>query len=90
MVKIRKEQLNAFDKSAQTDFHRCMVTFLRAELSEETATFADATLLERIAESERRASTYGIESDAGSAQFVCLTFMVDPSFDEIPEVREYL
>lgn len=50
----------------------------------------DVALLERITESERRASIYGIESEAGIAQFVCLTFVAGPIFDEIPEVQAYL
>jgi hypothetical protein len=80
----------AFDKSAKAEFHRRLARFLRAEVPEATAAFEDAGLLQRIAESERRASTYGIESDAGIAQFACLTFVAGPAFDEIPEVREYL
>lgn len=90
MLKIRKEQMEVLDKAAQGDFHRRLVAFLHEELPEETTGLDDAPLLERIAVSERRASTYGIKSDAGIAQFVCLTFVAGPAFDEIPEVREYL
>jgi hypothetical protein len=90
MLRIRKKQIDTFDKSAQADFHQRLLAFLRAELPKETAAMEDAALLERIVDGERRASAYGIESDAGIAQFVCLTFMAGPAFDEIPEVRAYL
>jgi hypothetical protein len=90
MLHMGKEQMRALENSAQADFHQRLVKFLRQELSQETAAFADTALLERISTSERRAATYGIETDAGIAQFVCLTFVAGPTFDEIPEVRDYL
>lgn len=46
MLRIRKEHMEMLAQSAQADFHRRLITFLRAELPEETAGFADATLLE--------------------------------------------
>jgi hypothetical protein len=90
MLKLRKEQMSALEKASQEDFHRRLLRFLRQEMPELKDEFSDADLLERIAESERRASTYGIVSEAGISQFVCLTFVGGPAFDEIPEVNSYL
>lgn len=90
MLKIRKEQMEVLDQSTRVDFHQHLVTFLRDELPEATAAFDDTALLEQILESERRAAVYGIESDAGIAQFVCLTFLAGPTFDEIPAVNAFL
>lgn len=90
MLKLRKQQIETFDKVAQVDLHHRLLKFLRTELPEETASLEDDALLKRIKDSEHRASVYGIVSEAGIAQFTCLTFTGGPSFDEIPEVRAYL
>jgi hypothetical protein len=90
MLNMRTEQMYVLESAARADFHQRLVKFLRQKLPGETAIFEDTALLERIVASERRAATYGIESDAGIAQFVCLTFMAGPTFDEIPEVHDYL
>jgi hypothetical protein len=90
MMRFRKEQIEAMGRSARDDFYGRLRRFLREELPDETATFDDAALRERIQESERRAARYGIESELGITQFACLTFAAGPNFDEIPEVREYL
>lgn len=89
MLRIRAEQMKALDKAAQAIFHTQLLKFLRQEMPEQAAEFSDDDLLKRIAESERRAATYGIVSNSAVAQFTCLTFL-DAAFDEIPEVHEYL
>lgn len=89
MLRIRAEQMEALDRTAQAIFHTRLLKFLRQEMPEQTAEFSDDDLRKRIAESERRAATYGIISNAGVAQFACLTFL-DAAFDEVPEVRAYL
>lgn len=89
MLRVRAEQMEALDKAAQAIFHTQLLKFLRQEMPEQTAEFSDEDLRKRIAESERRAATYGIVSNAGVAQFLCLTF-IDPAFDEIPAVHAYL
>jgi len=89
-LKIRKQQMDAFERSAQAKLHQRLLIYLRQELPEETDEFSDAALLKRICEAEHRASHYNIVSDAGIAQFACLTFVAGPTFDEIPEVNDYL
>lgn len=89
-MRIRGEQFESLDSAARDDFRRRLAAYLRAELPEETAEFDDAALGELISEAERRASGYGITSEAGVAQFVCVTFIAGPAFDDLPLVRQYL
>ena len=90
MLVISKRQFNIFDQIATQAFHKRLLLFLRKEIPQSTAKMDNAELMQRIVESERRASKYKIESEAGISQFVCLTFAAGQTFDEIPEVREFL
>lgn len=90
MLKFRSEQIDVLDEATTERFYRRLLTFLREEIPEATSSMDDEALTERIIESEKRAAQYDIESQAGIAQFVCLTFVAGPRFDEIPEIREYL
>ena len=90
MLEIQPEQMRALEQSTRLRFHNQLKEFLREELAEETASMSDQSLLDQIADSERRAKKYGIESQSGIAQFACLTFVAGADFDEIPEVRELL
>lgn len=90
MLTIRKEQLIKLDQKTTQAFHKRLLLFLRKEIPEATATMDDIALMEHIVESERKASKYKIESEAGISQFVCLTFVAGLEFDGIPEVHEFL
>ena len=90
MLKIRTEQMEVFNQTASSAFHRRLVRFLRKEIPEATSPMDDTTLMKYIVESEQRAAKYNIVSEAGIAQFICLTFAAGPEFDEIPEVHDYL
>jgi hypothetical protein len=87
---IGKAQLAAMNEMARENFRKRLIAFLREEIPEETASLDDSGLLQRIVYCEQRAAPYGIESEAGIAQFVCLTFMAGPDFDSIPEVKAFL
>jgi hypothetical protein len=89
-LKIRRKQLAALEDVARADFYKRLATYLREELPEETEGLDDAALHDLVSESERRASGYGITSEAGLAQFVCMTFIAGPAFDDLPLVRQYL
>lgn len=89
-MKIRKEQMSTLDNAGQANFHQRLLIFLREEMPEVTSEFTDDQLIERIVQSEGRASSYGISTELGVTQFVCLTFMAGPDFDEIPEVNRLL
>lgn len=90
MLTIRSEQLNVLDQASTASFHHRLMLFLRKEIPEATSSMDDVALMEYLIESERRASRYDIESEAGVAQFVCLTFAAGLKFDELPEVQSYL
>jgi hypothetical protein len=87
---LGKKQLAAMNQMAHENFHKRLIAFLREEIPEETASMDDAALRQRIVYSEQRAAIYGIRSEAGIAQFVCLTFYAGPEFDEIPDVKAFL
>ena len=90
MTQIRPEQMETMAQAVRAEFHQELKAFLREELPEETAAMNDTSLLARIAESEQRAAVYRITSQAGIAQFTCLTFLGGPRFDEHPDVHAYL
>lgn len=90
MFTIRNGQMDEFEKATRVNFRQRLSEFLRDELPDDTASFDDRALVQRIVESETRAAKYGIETESGIAQWVCLTFAAGVDFDEIPEVQEYL
>jgi hypothetical protein len=90
MYILRRTQLDSLNSAAATSFHRRLAAYLRRELHEATASLTDEDLLEHIRHSEERANRYGIVSEAGVSQYVCLTFVSDQPFDELPPVKEYL
>jgi hypothetical protein len=90
MFKVRQDQMDEFDSAARKYFHARLAEFLRTELPEETAPMDDPKLLEYIAESERRAARYGVETERGIAQWTCLTFAAGMDFDTLPEVHAFL
>lgn len=47
-------------------------------------------MLLRISAADAKAATYGIVSERGIGQFVMLTFLAGPNFDDIPKVHRYL
>ncbi len=90
MFTIRKDQLAALEDSWRADFYRRMAARLREFLPEQTRPLDDATLLARVADGDRRARKYGIQTERGIVQFLGLTFMAGPRFDELPQVQAYL
>lgn len=88
--RLNEHEFRSFDRSPNADFHYRLIGFLREQLPDETAEMSDEGLLGRVLESERRAARYGVESEAGITQWMCLTFLAGHAFDEIPEVASYL
>jgi hypothetical protein len=89
MLRIREALMEILATSAEANLHQRLLVLVRNVLPAETAQLGDAILLEGIADGVRRAAKYGIESEIGLGQFICLTFAV-PAFDELPEARAYL
>lgn len=90
MIAIRPDQFEAFEQVAANQFRQRLAAFLRAEIPEEAGPMPPDELDARIRDAERRAAKYRISSEAGVAQFACLTFYAGPEFDEAPEVRDFL
>jgi hypothetical protein len=74
----------------RVQFHDHLVTFLRSQLPEETGHLDDVALRQHIARCEARGAAFGVISELGVSQWVCLTFLGDPEFDANPEVRDFL
>jgi hypothetical protein len=89
-LNIRPEQVDELDRAARNDFHQRLMKFLREQLPDETKASTDEELLARITQSEERAARYGIVSEMGVTQFVCLTYMAGPDFNEMPPIHNYL
>jgi len=90
MLKLPSKQIEMLNKEPTSAFHNQLMTFLRKEISEATSEMDGDALQKYIVNSEKRAEKYNINSEAGIAQFICLTFVAGPEFDEIPEVKNYL
>jgi hypothetical protein len=90
MLQIRPEQMAEFDKAVRRNFHQRLLAHYRQHLPEVTASWDDATLAQRIADADRRASLHGIRSERGIARFVGIALVAGPEFDNIPEVRACL
>ncbi len=88
-MQIRKEQFEQFSDLARGDFHRRLLVFLREKIPQEVESMDDQALAEYIARCDARASRLGVESEAARAQFVCLSFLAGPTFDDIPEVKAF-
>lgn len=87
---LSDDQIAEMNSRARERFRKNLCAFLRDEIPEETSLLDDRELLERISICEQRSEKYGITSDAGIAQFVCLSFLAGPTFDDIPEVQAML
>ena len=90
MFRIPRQQLEALDRIASADLHERIADFLRAEMAEETAELSDAELLALIRRAHAKAATHGIESDAGIAQYVCLSLEAGLDFGDQPEIAQFL
>lgn len=66
------------------------MVFLREELPEQTSQYDHEGLMKLIAESEERAGGHGVVTELGITQFVLLTILAGPTFDEDPYIRAYL
>lgn len=90
MFQIKQKQIAALDRVARTNFYQRLAIYLREVMPEETSHHDDEALIKYIATSDGRASTHGIETEAGIAQWTCLALIQGLEFDEDPAMREYL
>lgn len=90
MFKITNAQMKLMDNLAISAFHKRLAKFLRNEVPEATDLMTDEALLTFIDDGNRQAAAYGIESEAGITQFVCLTFAAGANFHSLPAVQYYM
>jgi hypothetical protein len=84
MLKIREEQMQAFQADAQKRFEDRAIRHLRTNLPRQTASFGDDDLRVRIRSGAARASGYGLESEQQIMCFVDTMFLLAANFDTNP------
>lgn len=89
-MRISKQQIASLDKAAWGDFHTRLAAFLRGEMPDETADMSDAGLLKFVRDAQARSLAHGIESEAGVAQYACLSLEAGTDFADHPDIDEYL
>lgn len=100
MLKIRPEQMQAFQPSAEASFERRVVEYIKTHQAEvvvqlTTGTFtvsqiADATLTEMVRRGIKRARAYGMTWQSTITSFVVLMFVMAPNFDAHPLIKRVL
>jgi hypothetical protein len=90
MFKLRDDQVDTLDATWRDDFHRRLAALYRQSIPQATAPLDEPTLLRRIAQADEKARGHGIRTERGIAQFVGLSLLNGPDFDEHPRIRSYL
>ena len=90
MVQISNEQLKVFQQATRADFQLRLATFMRTELPDETEHMSDAELLEFVETAQATSERHGVESEAGIAQYACMSLELGPHFGDEPEIADFL
>lgn len=100
MLKIRREQIKAFQPVADAAFVRRLAAHVRAEHAEapvflpegETTVelLTDERLHEMVGRGVERARAYGMTWESSITAFVVLMFVSAPNFDDHPLLRRVL
>ncbi|HEU5115744.1 MAG TPA: hypothetical protein VFT74_03635, partial [Isosphaeraceae bacterium] len=90
MLTIRATQIETLRQAVREPMHRRILAFIKQNLPEKVEGLGDEIVLRRIADADRKATGYGIRTERGITQFVALTFLIDPKFDEIPRIKDFL
>jgi hypothetical protein len=99
-VKIRREQLAAFEVNRQRGFERQVAEYIRAEHGGLAVTTSSGpvavselstdALISMVRYSIAKARAYSITWESGMAAFAVLLFILGPKFDEHPLIRREL
>jgi len=90
MLKIRKEQMDAFSSPMGEQFEDALVAFLREEFLDARAE-SPATLEPGVREQIERARSYGLQSGAHIATYVVTAWLLGQEFDtKFPAARDTL
>jgi hypothetical protein len=89
-MRIRSEQVRQMQVAREASFCERICGELREETPEQTARFSDEALSGTVSEAIEKAKSYGIASGDGVRRFVKLAVLIDPRFDELPDVQRFL
>ncbi|PTL80310.1 hypothetical protein [Vitiosangium sp. GDMCC 1.1324] len=90
MLRIRKEQMAAFQSMRDEVFARWLATYLRTHYSGLLGALSDADLERRVLVGLARALGHGLRDERKLAQFIILMFQHAPNFDEHEHIRARL
>ena len=84
MLRIRREQMDAFAGHMAEQFERKLVARLRSLFPDKTRDVTDSALRESIRAGGEVAAAYGVAAERDVARFVLLQHQLAPDFDISP------
>jgi hypothetical protein len=90
VLKIRKKQIETFDKIAEDRFVDKLIAYLKDKQSVWVANSPDAELRQRVQWGINRARSHGLTWESSIMKFVSLMFRIAPNFDEYPPIAALL
>jgi hypothetical protein len=100
MLRIRREQVEAFQPVADTEFFLRIVEHLQKKYPQTVvrvqkgptlmSRLPDASLLELVQNGVARARSYGLSLESSISAFVVLRFKAAPNFDQHPRINKVL
>jgi hypothetical protein len=90
MLRIRREQLQAFQADLNHRFSEKLLLTIREAFSAETADISDSSLLTRLQHAISRAQFYELTEDRDISAFVKLTFASGQHFDQYSPFQKIL
>jgi hypothetical protein len=90
MLTIRSAQFAAIEEAMRPDYQDRLVAFFKEKIPEHTARYQEPALRRLVAESDRKARTYGLVTRVGITRFVGLSIIIGPRFDEEPNTKLFL
>lgn len=91
MLRIRREQVDAFERERERALVARSLEYLRYRAGAAVAAVDDADLARRgLAACARARRVYGAASEAAQLEFAALSLRYGESFDRAPPVQEHL
>ncbi len=100
MLKIRDEQMAAFEETAEAAFAKSTVAYLRENHADtivqlpsgkcKVAHLPDEVIYEMVWDSFQKAKAYGIDWQSTLRSFTVIRFIAAPNFDDHPIIKRLL
>ncbi len=87
---IRGGQMDEMGAAMLAEYDQKLMQYFRSDHAEATAQHSDSYLLNVISSARERARSYGVRSGEGTRKFVVMAVLINPTFDEHPDVKRYL